>query len=249
MNLPIRNKPLKSWKTSGDCHIFQVLNRRSNSYLIVAPSGNILVDTGKESSFSKLRQNIENLNSNNPGIDKLILTHAHFDHCENAFVLQKQENCQIYISEAEAEYAVAGCTPMPKGTILPTRFIIGLGKLLKLKSIPFKPFVPDVIVKADTDLSSSGVNIRLINTPGHSAGSLSVIIDNEIAIAGDAVFGIFFNSVFPPFGDNVKEVVNSWGKLLQTGCHTFLPGHGKAISRELLQRELDHFSRKLKKVN
>jgi Zn-dependent hydrolases, including glyoxylases len=86
-------------------------------------------------------------------------------------------------------------------------------------------------------LNVEDANIRVISTPGHSIGSISVIVDNEVAIVGDALFGIFSNSVFPPFADDVKTLIDSWGKLLKTNCTLFLPAHGRPITRELLERE------------
>ncbi|UTB31789.1 MAG: hypothetical protein NKF70_09735 [Methanobacterium sp. ERen5] len=50
---------------------------------------------------------------------------------------------------------------------------------------------------------------------------MSIIIDNKIAIVGDAMFGIFGNSIYPPFADNPKIMIESWGKLLDTGCSSF----------------------------
>ncbi|MBN2843477.1 MAG: hypothetical protein JXM68_10325, partial [Sedimentisphaerales bacterium] len=51
------------------------------------------------------------------------------------------------------------------------------------------------------------------------------------------MFGIFPWSVFPPFADNVKQMTDSWGKLLETNCRLFLPGHGTANKRPLVQKE------------
>jgi hydroxyacylglutathione hydrolase len=81
----------------------------------------------------------------------------------------------------------------------------------------------------------------LINTEGHSPGSISIIVDNEVAVAGDAMFGVFKNSIFPPYADNPAEMVKSWKKLLNTGCKIFLPGHGNEIKRERLKKEYEKY--------
>jgi hypothetical protein len=64
-----------------------------------------------------------------------------------------------------------------------------------------------------------------------------VIVNGELALVGDAMFGVFRNSIFPPFADDVPQMVKSWGKLLDTGCSLFLPSHGSANSRALVERE------------
>ncbi len=66
---------------------------------------------------------------------------------------------------------------------------------------------------------------------------MSIVVDHELAIVGDAMFGVFGNSVYPPFADNPEIMIDSWGKLLSTGCSSFLPGHGNEISRELLEKQ------------
>jgi glyoxylase-like metal-dependent hydrolase (beta-lactamase superfamily II) len=77
------------------------------------------------------------------------------------------------------------------------------------------------------------------------------LVDNEIAIVGDAMFGIFRKSVSSPYADNPTLMMNSWRILLNTDCDTFLPGHGKQIDREILQKEYNKYARKYKspKVN
>jgi len=223
---------MKKWKTKNGVEIIQVLKGRSNSYLIHSEIGNVLLDTGKESAFRRLQENIEALKLPKKNIDLLIITHTHFDHCQNAFAIKKQFNCEIVMSENEAEYAELGFTPLPKGTFPLTRFISKLGNRIGKSRFGYQPFVPDRLVTGKLNLEA--FRIILIPTPGHSIGSISVIVDNEIAVVGDTLFGVFRKSVFPPFADDVTEMVKSWGTLLLTPCHTFLPGHGSEVSRELL---------------
>ena len=87
------------------------------------------------------------------------------------------------------------------------------------------------------NLQDFGFNGYILHTPGHSPGSQSIIVDNEIALVGDAMFGVFPGSIFPPFADNEEELITSWGKLIQTGCRLFLPSHGTADKSDLLKIE------------
>ncbi len=61
---------------------------------------------------------------------------------------------------------------------------------------------------------------------------------------GYAAFGIFRNTIFPPFADNTRRLIQSWKKLLDTPCHTFLPGHGGPITRKMLEKEYRHRSKR-----
>jgi hypothetical protein len=55
------------------------------------------------------------------------------------------------------------------------------------------------------------------------------------------MFGVFNWSVFPPFAADVPTMIRSWGELLETGCNTFLPGHGTKNSRKLLKKQYNKY--------
>ena len=235
---------MKSWKTINGYKIIQVLSGRSNSYFITTDRLNILLDTGKVTANKRLRNNIGSLKLERKKIDFLVLTHTHFDHCQNAAQIKKQENCKIIMSAKEKSFVEKGYTPVPYGTTMISKRIYELGIRLGTKRFRYAPFIADRFIVDEFEFIDNELDIRTINTPGHSAGSMSILVDNEIAIVGDTLFGIYPNSVFPPFADNPVELIDSWHKLLETDCILFLPGHGKAIKRDLLQKEYYKFSQK-----
>ncbi len=235
---------MKSWKTKNGFIIYKVLTGRSNSYLISSEKNNILIDTGKKSAYNRLNRNIDLLKLTNQKIAFLILTHTHFDHCQTARKFKEKNNCQIIVSEKALESIKNGYTILPNGTTLISKLMSKIGKIIGKRKFGYQSFQPDIIIEGNHDLNKLGVNFKIIETIGHSIDSISIIIDNEIAVVGDTMFGIFKNSVFPPYADNVEEMIKSWGKLLNSDCHTFLPGHGKEVKRELLQQEYDKYSLK-----
>ncbi|MGB9937789.1 MAG: MBL fold metallo-hydrolase [Methanobacterium sp.] len=226
---------MKTWNTD-NCTVYQILKGRSNSFLVKCKNKYILIDTGRTNSWKNLVTKINEL-SGQDKLTYLILTHTHFDHAENAANLKDKYDCKIICHESEADNLKCGDNTLPQGTNPLTRFGVNiLGKRLQ-KHYMYKPAEPDIFVNQKLDLSSFGFKAYIMHTPGHSKGSLSVIIDNEIAVAGDDIFGVFPNSAYPPFADNPQLMIQSWKKLLETDCKLFLPGHGKAISRKLLENE------------
>lgn len=227
---------MKAWQTRKGTQIRQVLNKSSNSYLIITNDFQVLVDTGKASAYDKLYNDLETLSDSERPLKYLFLTHSHYDHCQNATKLKDKYQCKIWLSKKEEDFAKNGFTPLPKGTNLFSKWISLLGQNLPEKLFSYPVFSPDVLIKEDGNLESEG--LKIILSPGHTNGSISLIIDEEIAIVGDALFGIFKNSVMPPFANDQKMMKQSWEKLLNTGARIFLPGHGKEIKRKLLQKEL-----------
>jgi len=115
-----------------------------------------------------------------------------------------------------------------------TRYLVRtFGRVMAARSI--EPCPCDTLVDTVYDLSPLGLNVYVLPTPGHSPGSMSVVVDDEIAIVGDAVFGVFKWSVLPPYATDLVRTVESWGRLLETSCRLFLPGHGSAKTRAELQ--------------
>jgi len=228
---------MRSWRTSNGYEVFKVLGGRGNSYLIIAGKQAVLVDTGKQSAYKKLSRNIEVLLAGRHNIAFLILTHTHYDHCQNARKLQDREGCRVVVGQPEQVSAAEGYTCLPQGTNRMTRILSYLGSYIGRARFGYQPFMPDILVANAYDMSDFGLKIKLVKTAGHSAGSISVIVDDEIALVGDALFGVYRHSVLPPFSDSIPEMVGSWRKLLDSRCSVFLPGHGGEVSRIRLEEE------------
>jgi hydroxyacylglutathione hydrolase len=233
---------MKYWITNNGYKIYRLLDGRSNSYLICTGNGNILVDTGRKNKESLL---LKKLQKNKIGkVDWLILTHTHFDHCGNARFLQEQLKCKVVVAEKGVAMAKRGFAMLPRGTNPFSKTLSNFGNRFITRFFHFKSFYPDHSFDEFFSFSIPGVDVELMETPGHSDDSITVIVNNEIALVGDAMFGIFRNSIFPPFADNQVEMIESWGKLLGTESQKFLPGHGSEIKRELVEKEYLKYSAK-----
>jgi glyoxylase-like metal-dependent hydrolase (beta-lactamase superfamily II) len=235
---------MEQWTTSSGYHVYQVLKGRGNAYLVSAGDHHLLVDTGMKSSFRRLGQTINGLLPKGKTLDFLVLTHTHYDHCQSARRIRDKENCRVVLGQPESSYAQKGFAPLPRGTSLMPRLLTGIGNLMGKKAFGYLPFEADIEIDDDYDLMGGLANVRLITTPGHSPGSVSLLVDDEVAVVGDAAFGIFRNTIFPPFADDTRRLIQSWKKLLDTPCHIFLPGHGGPISRKMLEKEYRRHSKR-----
>lgn len=227
-----RDLKMKKWITNSGCTVYQVNEGRSNSYLVLDDDVSILIDTGLENSKTKLIKNLDHLLGER-NLSYLVLTHTHFDHVGNAAIIKEEYKARIIVQESGSENLERGKTLIPQGTNPLTRLLVKIGR--KIKQInEYPPVEPDYLVGEKHYLTPK---CYLIHTPGHSKGSMSLIVDDEVALVGDAMVGIFWWSVFPAFADDVPSMITSWEKLLKTGCDIFLPGHGTPNSRKLLEKQ------------
>ncbi|HOV10530.1 MAG TPA: MBL fold metallo-hydrolase [Bacteroidales bacterium] len=220
---------MKSWKTKSGYEIIRILSGRSNVFLLTNGQKNVLIDSSVSRLWKKLVKKLDKLGIHS--IDYLILTHAHFDHAGNANQIQKKFDAFVIIQKEEAPCLSNGDNILPGGTTIFTRPIMNLfGKRL-FSRFKYKPCKCNLMVDSCLDLKAFGFNAYLMHTPGHTIGSMSLIVDDEIAIVGDSMFGVFKWSVFPPFAENAEQMIKSWGKLLATNCTWFIPSHGNANNR------------------
>jgi len=216
-------------KSSKGTKIHILLAGMTNCYLIEKDTVTILVDSGVSKSYKKLNQQLKIILGKQPSIDYHLLTHTHYDHAGNSEHIKKDFNAKIIVHEQEAEWLKKGFTRLPKGTSWLFKLISNSGNRYASSIGKYEPTTPDIIVNDQFSLSD---DLKIIHTPGHTMGSESLLIDNEIALVGDTLFGIFKHKIFPPFADDVKTLYHSWEKLLVTQCSLFLPGHGKPVGRK-----------------
>ncbi|MFP4025506.1 MAG: MBL fold metallo-hydrolase [Thiohalospira sp.] len=222
-------------KSSKGTKVHIILAGMTNCYLIQKDGINILVDSGVEKSYRKLNKQIKIILGSDPMIHYHLLTHTHYDHAGNSNRIKKDFNAQLVVHANEAEWVKKGFTRLPKGTSWLFKLISNSGNRFASSIGKYQPALPDVIIDG-FQLLDENKNLKIIHTPGHTIGSVSLIIDNELAIVGDTLFGIFKSKIFPPFADDVETLYKTWELLLSTKCRLFLPGHGKPVKLEKFKK-------------
>ncbi len=232
---------MKSFITENGVQVIRLITGRSNVFLVRSGECTIMVDTSIGAVFGTIKRKLSALGVGQ--IDYLLLTHAHFDHAYNADKIRNMYGAKVLIHINEADYLQTGENVPISGTNGFTRILTWLlsRPALKIKSYP--ACVPDIIIDNEFQFETGGAPIRVISTPGHTQGSVTLIADNEIAIAGDAIFGIFPGSVMPPFALDKLKLVKSWKILLETGCRLFMPSHGFSRDRTLLEKGINKYSK------
>jgi hydroxyacylglutathione hydrolase len=90
-------------------------------------------------------------------------------------------------------------------------------------------------------LAEYGIPGKVIHTPGHTAGSVSVLLET-----GDAFVGCMAHSGLPfrlspglpVFAEDLEQLRQSWQLLLSHGARTIYPAHGEPFSADVIRKAL-----------
>ncbi|MEI7492310.1 MAG: MBL fold metallo-hydrolase [Bacteroidota bacterium] len=233
---------MRYWQTRNGTQVERLLWGWSNVYLVSFDGHDVMVDTGPATFSGLLLKRLEVIGLKQ--LDAIVLTHTHFDHTGSAAILKEKYKMPVIVHRSEAGFLESGLSPLPHGNMPVTRFLYNLGAprvehKFKVSGVPGDVLADDIL-----DLTVFGINARLVHTPGHSMGSCSMIIDDQLAITGDTCVSLFPGRAFPPWADDAASLLKSWKTLLDTGCELFLPGHHWTISRETLAKEYERVSEK-----
>jgi hydroxyacylglutathione hydrolase len=215
----------------------------SNAYMVVNGKRAVLIDAGKNKKEKKIIAALERMKLSLDDIQLIILTHTHYDHCGSLKALQAITKAKVLVHKAEAGCLRQGYCEVPKGTMFFPKIMSAIGRTLAKKLLRYTPVAPGITISKRFDLHGYGIDGYVLPTPGHTAGSISVVIEGKHAIVGDTLFNIFKHSVFPPYADDQKALLRSWGKLLESGCEYFYPGHGKPFTRDRLKKTYEEQKR------
>jgi glyoxylase-like metal-dependent hydrolase (beta-lactamase superfamily II) len=90
-------------------------------------------------------------------------------------------------------------------------------------------------------LSDYGIPGRVLYTPGHSSGSVSILLDSGEAFVGDLAMNTFplrLSPGLPVLAEDPAAVIASWELLLEAGATEVYPAHGKPFPAEVMRRAI-----------
>ena len=194
-----------------------------NCYLVTNGNNAILVDTGSAAGYEKV------LAECSPYTMKLIvLTHVHFDHAENAARLAKHFGIPVAVHQADLELFDSYDRQPLMSYGLVGRVVLGLS-LNDLRNRKVEKPEKLIYVKEREDLSPYGIDAKVMELPGHTAGSVGIDVAGKDLLVGDALD----NWIRPATGhlySDLDALRKSAERIKSLGERTLHYGHGKATA-------------------
>lgn len=146
------------------------------SYLITGDTP-VLIDSGVKNSEEIIFDYMEEIGLDPEDLTLLILTHSHPDHIGSASSIKRKTYCEVAAHSGEKEW-IEDIDLQFKERPVPN-----------FHSLVEGPLDVDIILEDGDEFELDGkLNLKVIHTPGHSKGSISLFIREEkILISGDAI--------------------------------------------------------------
>ncbi|MBI2814574.1 MAG: MBL fold metallo-hydrolase [Opitutae bacterium] len=154
----------------------------SNCYLLLGTKP-VLVDAGAPGDLKRILGALRAHGVDPAKIALILLTHGHSDHAGCAAELRRRSGAQIAIHAGDAPLVRAG-----RNGVLAVQDT--LGRLLRpFVDEEFEAFEPDLVFTEGIALEPYGLRARVVPTPGHTPGSVSVVLASGEALIGDVLRG------------------------------------------------------------
>lgn len=187
-------------------HNLQLGELRSNCYIVeTAPGQCVAIDIGGDS-----RLLLNYLQMKHLKLNKILLTHGHYDHMGGVAEVKEQTGAEVYIHSDDANMLESSSASLAAA----------------MSIMPFKPVNQYISISDDCYIADGDVTFRVIHTPGHTKGSVCYVC-GETIFSGDTLFCCSIGRTDFP-GGSMTEMRQSLSKLIQLeGDYKICPGHNE----------------------
>jgi hydroxyacylglutathione hydrolase len=208
---------------------------------IIQAEGVIMIDGGAPKQGKTFLSAIKTLSISPEEIKLIVLTHGHWDHIGSAKEIKDLTKAKLAMHRKERDCLEKSLKPMPPGvTVWGTIFVNIMKVFMPLVHIPATD-VDIVLGDGEFPLTEYGIPGKIIYTPGHSMGSVSILLETGDAFVGDlamAEFPMRLSPGLPILAEDMQQVRASWKLLLDAGAERVYPAHGKPFSSDIIRRAL-----------
>ena len=192
-----------------------------NCYIIENDGEGVLIDTGLSKGKNKIVDACQEKN-----IKLIILTHGHMDHIQCANYISKALAAPILMHEKDLELISNNLCQDMKGRMIMGKILSFFSKL-GAKYTTIERFEPQNIINSDTTIHECGIDIEIMELPGHTRGSIGIKIEEHFFV-GDALMHMIRPGISLLY-ENWDDLFESAKKITNVACTTIHFGHGNEV--------------------
>ena len=210
-------------------------------YILQAADGAIMIDGGMPKQTGSFLKALKRLSMRPEDISLIVLTHGHWDHIGSAKGIKELTGAPVALHGREKDWLEKSLISLPPGVTAWGRLFVSIMAIF-MPLVHIDVTAVDIVLdEGEFSLAAYGIPGRIIYTPGHSMGSVSVLLDTGEAFVGDLAmnkFPLCLSPGLPILAENMQQVKESWKMLLDKGVKTIYPAHGKPFSADVIHKAL-----------
>ena len=198
----------------------------------IKASGCIMVDTGPSMSERAIENWIKSIPVEPEEIQLLVLTHGHADHVGAASQVKNITGAKIAMHENDKNMFETGEVVWPSAAST-------WGRVARYLLKPLTPIFRFNGSKVDVVIGDEGLSLveygipgRIVHTPGHTSGSISVLLETGEAFVGCMTHNappFRLSPGLPIFAEDLIKLRESWRSIIDQGVETIYPAHGDSF--------------------
>ncbi len=203
----------------------------SNVYFIRTENGHILVDAGMPGDTKKLDEVFATASVEPNSIRLIVVTHGHMDHMGLLAYAKETTGAKVLCHQSLSEKLATGEIEVPVAQNSFGHFLNLMTGIIEMTGgADIEGVNPDILVDDVFDLSEYGISGKIIHTPGHSQGSISIILDNGETLVGDMVRDVGDGEIGPGmFYEDKETLIASLEEVALFESRTIYLSHGNTI--------------------
>jgi len=209
-----------------------------NAYLLLGQRP-VLVDTGVTDCADHILAALAREGFVPRDLSLIVLTHGHLDHTGSVRELAERSGAPVAVHSADAEHVRTGTSAPVAGATRLGRMIASLvNRPEAARAVSDLAVEPSILLAGGESLEEIGIDARVLHTPGHTDGSISLLLDEGCAIVGDMVQSKLLNkrrAVAGVFAVDPDEMLRSIRSVIACEPHTIYASHAAPFDLEQLR--------------
>ena len=205
--------------------ITQIKGGTDNCYIVSKGADAILFDTASGKNLQQVKDECSKYN-----MKLIVLSHPHFDHAENAEELSKHYRIPVAYNEKDDNIFDDYNSQPLKSYGIVGFVVLKLSLKVLAKTKVARPENRLFVKEGDTLKDYGFPDIKVVELPGHSMGSIGLLVSDDVILVGDALD----NWIKPGMGHlytDIEALKMTTEKIRSYGQRTYYYGHGKPTEK------------------
>ena len=152
---------------------------------VLQDKGCIVIDGGMPNQIDKFKKGLGKLPIEPGDVQLILLTHGHWDHIGSARDIKEYTGAQLALHQREKDWLEKSLKTLPPGVTRWGRTFVRIMAMF-MSSVHVPPTKVDMVLgDGEVSLTQYGIPGKIVPTPGHSGGSVSVLLESGEAFVGD----------------------------------------------------------------